>query len=229
MNTTVRALPPPWKAYGDLFKLAQDSYGGKRAQLVDKLNKDARERGMARCSYSSRAIDSWKQPPKPGAPSRAPRDCRREHLHIFFKEMLVNGGQLEVYSEKLKAITIGIAECDVAERPQKGAGKNRTADKGFVTVDFSRLSATLPSMKINYGDFSCVLDFLNFIWFDISNIVSMYTYGHSWVLCEAVTHKVIKTQRMIEGLGPGFYHPDPRPLREAGIMPGMTLEAIRLK
>jgi hypothetical protein len=229
MNTTVRALPPPWKAYGDLFKLAQDTYGGKRAQLIDKLNEDARRRGMSQCTYSSRAIDKWKRTPIPGSRYPAPRDYRREHLHIFFKEMLVAGGQLEVFSEKLKAVTIGVTETDMIEPPRSSAEKKQTADTGFVTVDFARLSATLAPAKINYGDFSCVLDFLNCVWLDITGIVPPYTYGHSWVLCDSVSHTVIKTRRMTEGLAPGFYYPDARPLREAGIVPDMKLEAIRLK
>ena len=224
MRKDTQALPPCWEAYGDLFRLAQDELAGKRVLLVDRLNEHAKQ-GFPGCSYCPRDIDYWTAPPKGGQPARMPRRHRRRHLHHFFKELLERNGKLAIYADRLQAIAPTTAA--VLEQKRGPALTQKIIDKASITVDFSLFSPALAPLKLDYAAFACVLDFMNHVWVALGNLVPPHTYGHSWVLRDKASGTVIRTLRMIKGLGPGFYYADARPLREAGIKPGMELQAIR--
>ncbi|MCX7292075.1 hypothetical protein [Janthinobacterium sp.] len=122
-----------------------------------------------------------------------------------------------------------------------GADKSRleqVADQAVAAVDLAT-NITVDARAF-LGDDSAIFtypvaafeslgDFTNEVYFKLSSKVRPYQYGHSWLLQNKQTNAIIKTLRMLVDAPPGKPLPDPRPLSEVGISPGITLLVQGLK
>jgi hypothetical protein len=99
-----------------------------------------------------------------------------------------------------------------------------------ITVDLSDfLGASSAVFTYPVAAFESLGDLTNEVYFKISTEVRPFEYGHTWVLRDVETNTVIKTTRMLVNAPPGDPVPDPRPLSEVGILPGVTLKVERVK
>lgn len=93
-----------------------------------------------------------------------------------------------------------------------------------ITVDASEfLNDASAVFTYPVAAFESLGDFTNEIYFKLASKVRPYQYGHSWLLRNKQTDAIIKTLRMLVGAPAGTPLPDPRPLSEVGISPGITL------
>ena len=76
---------------------------------------------------------------------------------------------------------------------------------------------------------STIEELLNLVYIGIEKPVEPFTYGQSWRLLNITSMQDIKhASELNEGRIAGQYVRDPRPLEQAGVLPGDTLEAIFL-
>jgi hypothetical protein len=97
-----------------------------------------------------------------------------------------------------------------------------------ITVDARGFTNNSEAIfKFPAAAFECLSDLTNEIYFKICNLVGPYEYGHTWLLRDAATKKVIQNVRMIAKMAPGRPLTDNRPLNEVGIKPGNYLVVER--
>lgn len=100
----------------------------------------------------------------------------------------------------------------------------------FITVDARSFTGSDEDVyEYPASAFASLNDFTDEIYFQISNHVRPFEYGHSWVIKNSKTGEIIKNARMITGTKPGIPLKDGRALSEVGIKPGMILEVIHPK
>jgi hypothetical protein len=215
---------PPWEAYADLFQMAQDANGGTRDLLVDALNQDAEKRVLPRCKYSKRDIDYWKAPPKGDQPTRLPRYYRAAHLHQFFTDLLNKSGKTSAYARHLDAIGPRPANVQAEEHKIMGQAKR----KDDIIIDLASFSTKLNPLRLRLSALRDVSDLTNKAFLALDAFVKPYHYGHTWVLRNKATGKVLKNRRIIDDVGPGKPVADPRPLSAVNVTGGTELEAIPL-
>jgi len=206
-----------WEAYRDLFKLIEVQNKWSRDNLVDALNRDAERKIKPKCTYDRRSTEYWEERPKPAKPPRKPRAYRQEHLHGFFCENVVTAGKPPEFIARLEALLSAIALPAVIGLPV-----------GFIKVDLTRFVPGLKPLNLRYGDSRCVSDLTTKVYLVISGFVEPFHYGHSWVLRNKKTGKIINHRRIIEGLGKDYPVTDPRPLVDEDITPGTELEAVAI-
>jgi hypothetical protein len=100
----------------------------------------------------------------------------------------------------------------------------------FLTFDFKLMAGSDSREWVApYESFSTVTEMLDTLWSRrLHRNVPAYTYGEKWVLCDSKSKKRftdIGYEYASKALGDVF---DRRSLSEVGILPGMTLEAIRI-
>lgn len=90
-----------WQAYRDLFAVVQKTQKWSRAQLVDALNEDAKQKNLPKCTYSKRATEYWESA---GKRSSAPRGYRVAHLHQWLSEQIRIAGERAHFTAHLAVI-----------------------------------------------------------------------------------------------------------------------------
>jgi hypothetical protein len=194
-------------------------------QLAQIMEKDAIKKSSPRCTYSKRSLEYWSTPPKPGKPSRKIRSYRIEHMHQFLSERIEALGETAKYASHLAAI----APHPPNVQPTKQTITRKHNGGVIIKIDLSQFSSELEPLVLGLDTLQNVKQLTDEVYFAISNYVSPYHYGHSWILRDKVTGSVLKNRRIIDRLGPGRQAvPDLRPLSEVGITTDTELEALPL-
>ena len=97
----------------------------------------------------------------------------------------------------------------------------------FIRVELSSISPKVSALMLPVAALRNVDSLMNEVYFAIADFVRPYAYGYDWILRDAKSKKVIENRRMLTLEPAGKPCSDSRSLFDIGIIPGMTLEAVR--
>lgn len=125
-------------------------------------------------------------------------------------------------SAALKQLPSSVDENQIAQAVEKSLSarldeiEEKVSEQSYVTVDVSRYRKDKPEWKYRVQDYDTVNDFLDDVFMAIPGVEG-FSYNRAWILRNAKTgHVYLKIDRK-----------GPISLEEAGILPGMKLEAIK--
>lgn len=161
-----------------------------------------------------------------------PRDYSDEQIFlkvIGTKEAILNDKTrlLEKLSENIKE---NIEDEKIKDTIEKISEKYIDEIKNsMLNISYSEYSGNSnDDLEIQYNASSDFDDLTNIVYYG-RTYFKPYTYGFDWVLREKESKKIFKHARMITKANPGEYVRDTRSLDDMGILPGMTLEVIKIE
>lgn len=146
--------------------------------------------------------------------------------------------QVRIHQIVRDAVTTAVAQTKAVVAQELAAedtvkAVDQVTQAALTKVDQSIISvktATLPGssgevLAIPYQLDRPVHSVLDDIWFTISDVVPAYSYGKTWVIRDAKTHRVFDVGR--QWAQRNGFKDDKRPLSEVGIEPGAELEVVQ--
>lgn len=144
------------------------------------------------------------------------KELERQNVHLKARVGEAVREQFEKDGPRLEGAMQGISEA---------------IDRGTsIYVDMTAVSGTdVMSVSFPIAAFETFGDLTDAVYYELEDIVGAFEYGHSWVLRNKDSGRIIKSARMITGAAPGSRVPDKRSLSDVGIEPGANLQVELLR